>query len=88
MDSERWHYYDHHRELENLFWETFQEKAEGTFDADLYLIRFARMAGLFYRYGFVFDIKCEVQSVRVNQPDGSLAYLNAFCTSAEWSPIL
>ena len=46
------------------------------------------MAGLFYCHGFVFDIKGEVQSVRVDQPDGSLAYLSAFCTSAEWSPIL
>lgn len=50
------------------------------------------MAGLFYRYGFVFDIKGEVQSVRVNQFDGSLAYLDAFCTSADtkvgWSDIM
>ena len=46
------------------------------------------MAGLFYRYWFVFDIKGKVQSVRVNQLDGSLAYLDAFCTSAEWGPIV
>lgn len=46
------------------------------------------MAGLFYRYGFVFDIKGEVQNVRMDQLDDSLAYLDAFCTSAEWSPML
>lgn len=88
MDSEGWHYYDHHRELESLFWKAFQEEANDISDADLYLIRSSRMAGLFYRYGFVFDTKGEVQSVRVDQLDGSLAYLDAFCTSAEWSPIL
>lgn len=65
MHSEGWHYYNHHRVLENLFQKTFQKKAEGTSDANLYLIRSARMAGLFYCYGFVFDIKGEVQSVRV-----------------------
>ena len=88
MDSEGWHYYDHHRELEGLFWKAFQEEANDISDADLYLIRSSRMAGLFYRYGFVFDTKGEVQSVRVDQLDGSLAYLDGFCTSAEWSPIL
>lgn len=74
-------------ELESLFWETFQEEVESISDTDLDLIPSARMAGLFYRYGFVFDIKGEVQSVRVDQVDGSLAYLHAFCTYAERSPI-
>lgn len=58
------------------------------FDTYFYLIRSARVAGPFYRYGFVFDIKGGVQNVRVDQLDGSLAYLDAFCTSAEWSPML
>ena len=47
------------------------------------MVRAARMAGLFYHYGFVFDGKGAVQIVRVDQADGSLAYLNAFCTSVE-----
>lgn len=52
MDSKGWHYFDHYREFENLFWETFREDARTVSDADMDLIRVARMAGLFYRYGF------------------------------------
>ncbi|KAJ5380561.1 uncharacterized protein N7496_002989, partial [Penicillium cataractarum] len=61
MDSEGWHYYDHYRELESLFWQTFREEAHNFSDASLHLIRAARMAGLFYRYGFNFDTKGVVQ---------------------------
>ncbi|KAL4982546.1 hypothetical protein BDW68DRAFT_195210 [Aspergillus falconensis] len=87
MDSEGWHYYDHNRELESLFWQTFRKEAHNFSDADLYLIRAARMAGFFYRYGFNFDTKGAVQSVRMDQPDGSLAYLDAFCAVGEWAPL-
>lgn len=87
MDSEGWHYYDRYRELESLFWQTFREEAHNFSDADLYLIRAARMAGLFYHYGFNFDTKGVVQSVRMDQPDGSLAYLDAFCAAGEWAPL-
>ena len=52
MDSEGWHYYDHYRELESLFWQTFREKVCNFSGADFHLIRSARMAGLFYHYGF------------------------------------
>ena len=83
MDSTGWHYYDNHREFENLFWKTFREEANGFSDADLCLTRVARMAGLFYHYGFCFDIKGTVESVRVDQADGSLAYLDDFCTTKE-----
>ncbi|KAJ5091946.1 hypothetical protein NUU61_006816 [Penicillium alfredii] len=87
MDSEGWHYYDRYRELESLFWQTFREEAYNFSDADLYLIRVARMAGFFFHYGFVFDIKGVVQSVRMDQPAGSLAYLDAFCTAGELTPL-
>ncbi|KAJ5563284.1 hypothetical protein N7535_008448 [Penicillium sp. DV-2018c] len=104
MDSEGWHYYDCYRELESLFWRTFREEANdfsiSTADADLRLIRAARLAGFFYRYGFNFDAKGAVQGVRVevDQPGGgdgggggSLAYLDAFCAAAaaagEWDPL-
>jgi hypothetical protein len=87
MDSEGWHYYERHRELESLFWQTFREEANNISDSDLHLIGVARMAGLFYQYGFVFDIKGVVQSVRADQADGSLAYLDAFCTAGEWAPL-
>ncbi|KAJ5654074.1 hypothetical protein N7490_001077 [Penicillium lividum] len=52
MDSEGWHYYDRYCERERLFWETFREEAHNFSDTDLYLVRAARMAGLFYQYGF------------------------------------
>lgn len=87
MDSEGWHYYDRYRELESLFWQTFREEAHNFSDADLCLIRAARIAGLFYNYGFNFDTKGMVQSVRMDQPDGSLAYLDAFCAAGEWAPL-
>lgn len=87
MDSEGWHYYDRCRELESLFWQTFRAEAHNFSDADFYLIRAARMAGFFYHYGFNFDTKGVVQSVRMDQPDGSLAYLDAFCAAGERAPI-
>lgn len=87
MDSNGWHYYDRYRELESFFWQTFREEAMNVSEADLHFIRAARMAGLFYRYGFVFDSKGVVQSVRVDL-NGPLAYLDAFCTADEWSPIV
>lgn len=86
MDSAGWHYYDHYRELESLFWQTFREGAQDFSDADLDLIRVARMAGLFYHYGFNFDAKGVVQSVR-GQLGGSLAYVDAFCVTGEWVPL-
>ncbi|KAJ5927857.1 hypothetical protein N7466_006813 [Penicillium verhagenii] len=86
MDSEGWHYYDRYHEMERLFWQRFREEARNFSDADLSLIRAARMAGLFYQYGFHFDIKGVVRRVRVEESDGSLAYLDAFCTADEWSP--
>ena len=79
MDSDGWHYYDNRRELEDLFWETFREKANNLSDADLQLIRTARLAGLFCRYGFVVEGKA-VKSVVDPTDASSLAYLDAFCT--------
>ncbi|OOQ84384.1 hypothetical protein PEBR_30716 [Penicillium brasilianum] len=87
MDSEGWHYYDRYGELERLFWQTFRKEAHNFSDTDFYLIRAARMAGIFYRYGFKFDTKGVVQSVRMDQPDDSLAYLDAFCAADEWAPL-
>lgn len=83
MDSKGWHYYDGHRELESLFWRTFHKEARGFSNSDYHLVHAARMAGLFYQYGFVFDAKGAVQSVRVDEDDGSLAYLDAFCVASD-----
>lgn len=87
MDSKGWHYYYHYRELQSLFWQTFRGLAHNFCDADVHLVHTARMAGFFYRYGFNFDTKGAVQSVRMDQPDGSLAYLNAFCAAGEGAPL-
>ncbi|KAJ5746119.1 hypothetical protein N7520_011301 [Penicillium odoratum] len=87
MDSEGCHYYDRHRERERVFWETFREEAHNFSDTDMYLVRAARMAGLFYQYGFDFDIKGVVRGVPVEQSDSSFAYFDAFCTADEWSPL-
>jgi len=87
MDSKGWHYYDHYRELENLFWRTFQKGARNFSDADLHLVSATRMAGIFYHYGFKFDLQGAVQGVRTEQ-DHSIDYLDAFCTASEWDPLL
>ncbi|KAF9890789.1 hypothetical protein FE257_005359 [Aspergillus nanangensis] len=84
MDSQGWHYHPRYRDLESLFWQTFREEAHNFARADFHLIRAARMAGFFYHYGFHFDTKGAVRSVRMDQPDGSLAYLDAFCAAGEW----
>ncbi|KAI1909215.1 hypothetical protein LOZ65_006560 [Ophidiomyces ophidiicola] len=87
MNSEGWHYYDHHYELENLFWGTFREEARNFSDAEFVLVRAARMAGFFYHYGFTFDAKGVVQGVRKKQQGGSFAYLDAFCASGNGTPL-
>ncbi|KAK5660521.1 hypothetical protein OQA88_13070 [Cercophora sp. LCS_1] len=85
MDSKGWRYYDNRRELEDLFWQTFSEGASSASDLDLRLIRTARMAGLFYRYGFIVEGK-DVKGV-VDQADASsLAYLDAFCSADDLAP--
>ncbi|KAI1276019.1 hypothetical protein F5Y07DRAFT_147401 [Xylaria sp. FL0933] len=83
MDSERWHYYNNRHELERIFWQTLQAEAKDMTNDDLQLIRVARMAGLFCRYGFVMDGK--VWKGVVDESDSSsLAYLDAFCISDDW----
>ncbi|KJZ69736.1 hypothetical protein HIM_10876 [Hirsutella minnesotensis 3608] len=83
MDSEGWHYYDNHRELENIFWQTFLGEARNASDTDLQLIRAARMAGLFCRYGFIVEGKAMKGVVDQNDAS-SLAYLDAFCIAGDW----
>lgn len=85
MDSEGWHYYDNSRELEDLFWQTFWVLARNASDTDVQLIRAARMAGLFCRYGFIVEGKAVIRAV--DQSDGFfLPYLDAFCTADDWAP--
>ncbi|RMJ03300.1 hypothetical protein CDV36_015174 [Fusarium kuroshium] len=85
MDSGGWHYYDNRRELEDLFWQTFWGEASHASDVGLELIRAARLAGLFCRYGFIVDGKAVISVV--DQSDASsLAYLDAFCAADDWPP--
>lgn len=77
MDSRGWHYYSNHHELQDLFWQTFQEGAGGLSEADRQAIWVARMAGSFLRYGFVWEDG--VREKPVEDPDSALRYLDVFC---------
>jgi hypothetical protein len=84
MDSDGWHYYDNRHELEILFWETFVRDAGIVSRDDLQLIRAARMIGLFCRYGFIVEGKA-VKSMVDESDASSMAYLDAFCTTDNWT---
>lgn len=81
MDSEGWHYFDNRRKLEDLFRQAFSEETSGTSGLTLQLIRVARMAGLFYRYGLNVDDK-HLESV-VTQANPSFKYIEAFCSAGD-----
>ncbi|KAI0103052.1 hypothetical protein GGR51DRAFT_525491 [Nemania sp. FL0031] len=85
MDSKGWHYFDNRHELEELFWDTFRMEAGNLSDDDLSLIWVTRMAGLFCRYGLVWDGKACKKAVDKSDVS-SYAYLDAFCTSDDWMP--
>jgi hypothetical protein len=79
MDSTGWHYYDNLHKLEDLFWRAFRTKAHNASKGDMQLIRTARMAGLFCRYGFIVEGKILEGVIDPTDPS-SLVYLDAFCT--------
>lgn len=85
MDSKGWHYYNNSGELENLFWQTFCTEANNTTDNDLHLIRSARMAGLFCRYGLIMD-GTALKGVVDQSNTSKLSYLHAFCVADGWAP--
>lgn len=80
MDSTGWHYYDNRHELEGLFWQDFFKKVHDASEVDMRLVRHARVAGLFCRYGFVADGKI-LKGVIDAANSSSLMYLDAFCTT-------
>ena len=84
MDSEGWHYYDNHDELEGLFWQTFCTEANNATHDDLQLIRVARMAGLFCCYGLIMD-GIALKDVVDQSDTSSLIYLHAFCMAGNWA---
>lgn len=57
IDSTGWHYYDNRHELEGLLWQEFFKKVHNASEAHMRLIRHARMAGLFCRYGYIAEGK-------------------------------
>ncbi|KAK3323210.1 hypothetical protein B0T19DRAFT_442706 [Cercophora scortea] len=83
MDSKGWHYFDNRRELEGLFWRTFMLEARAVSDEQLRLIRLARMAGLFCRYGLIVDGKAMKGMVGPSDLS-SIGYLDAFCLGNEF----
>ncbi len=74
MDGEGWHYFEQESALRESFWRVFREQT-GVEEDVMDSIEVARMVGLFYRYGFVFDGKEVVRVVG----EGGLWYLEAFC---------
>jgi hypothetical protein len=81
MDSQGWHYYNNSHRVENLFWQTFKEAVGGVSEAHRQAIRVARMAGIFLRYGVVWEDG--VREIPVKEPDSALRYLDAFCTISD-----
>jgi hypothetical protein len=77
MDSQGWHYYNNHRKLLRLLWQTFEKTVGELSDADKYAIQVARTIGFFLRYGFVWEDG--VRERPVKEQDSSLRYLDAFC---------
>jgi hypothetical protein len=75
MDSQGWHYYNNHRELEKCFWQAFEQSVGGVSEADRQAIRVARMVGFFLRYGFVWEDG--VRQIPAKESDSSLKYLDA-----------
>ncbi len=74
MDGEGWHYFEQAPALRESFWRAFQEQT-GVGEEMMESIEVARMVGLFYRYGFVFDGKEIVRVVG----EGGMRYSDAFC---------
>lgn len=79
MNSQGWHYHTDHRSLRDLFWQIFEENVGGLSDEDRQSIRVARMADLFFRYGFSWDGDNNRQPVEEGTP--SFKYLDAFCAA-------
>ncbi|KAJ5802725.1 Protein kinase-like protein [Penicillium pulvis] len=80
MDSTGWHYHPDHEALRILFWKRFEEAVGGVSKSDKTTIKVARMAGLFLRYGFNWQIGGRNL---VDDGTSSFKYLDAFC--ATWS---
>jgi hypothetical protein len=84
MDSKGWHYYDKYRNLETLFWRTFEDIAGPLSDHNKEIIRITRMIGFVFRYGFTWDDG--VRERPVGGSDSSLIYLDAYIEAKKFFP--
>lgn len=76
MDERGWHYFDRYRELEDLFWRSFEDSVGETLDEKWRAIQVARRIGILFRYDFRWD---EASSERVvAENDSVMKYLDAF----------
>ncbi|KAF4448111.1 Mus38-like protein [Fusarium austroafricanum] len=77
MDSSGWHYHDNAKELRDEFWRIFEIDIGDIQEEVKENIRFARMVGLFLRYGFQHD---GAARGKVRDTGIALRYADAFCT--------
>lgn len=76
MDMDGWHYFDSYKELENLFWRTFNDTVSEDLGKKGRIISIARKIGILFRYGFRWD-KDSQQRI-ITEEDSGMKYLDAF----------
>ena len=76
MDGSGWRYFPIRRELEDLFWETFQTCVSEDSEEYWPAIKVAQRIGMLFRHGFCWD---EGTRQRVSrEQDSGMKYLDAF----------
>jgi hypothetical protein len=76
MDGQGWHYYPNCDTLRSFFWQTFEQAVGGLSPSEKRAVQIARLAGLFFRYGFAWADGGEEP---VGESSMSFRYLDAFC---------
>lgn len=78
MDSEGWHYFGHHKEMENLFWRMLEDEigVGNLSEEDWKRVKLARTIGIIMRYGFQWDSAVGLKPI--SEDDSSFKYLIAF----------
>jgi hypothetical protein len=76
MDMDGWHYFDSHKEVEDLFWRTFNDTIGEDLGTKGRIISIAREIGILFRYGFRWDE--DSQQRIITEEDSGMKYLDAF----------
>lgn len=76
MGPKNWQFHDRYEDLEELFWQTFQEIAGRLSETTIQSILLARRLGFFLRYGFQWSV--DGAPTPIEEADGSMRYLDAF----------